>query len=126
MAFEVRVNGEKVWGTDDRVVRISGQSARGELFASGIAPTDGVVDFFVEFAVSPGVPRLDEIEDAKQAAIREVPEGTPTGTAPYEPAADANKPGQTSEDLSGSASAEAEVEEEDDDTGTAKPEFNLS
>jgi len=114
MAFEVRVNGEKVWGTEDRVVRISGQSARGEMFAAGIAPTDGVVDLFVEYGVSAGAPRLDEIEEAKQAFIREVPEGTLTGNAPYEPAEDANKPGQTSEDLSVSTSTEVEAEVEEE------------
>ena len=109
MTYEVRVNGEKVWSTDNRVVRISGQSARGEMFAAGIADTDGVVDLFVEEAVSAGTPRLDEIDDMKQAAIRSVPEGTIVGTPPYEPAADANKPGQTSEDLS-SSTIETETE----------------
>lgn len=104
MSFEVRINGQRVWSTDRQVTRIAMQGNRGEIGAAGIGPADGVVDLFVQ-EVAPGGPlRLDQVEAAQQAFIRDVAEGTETGTGTYTPAADANKqlqgdPPQRGEDI---------------------------
>jgi hypothetical protein len=91
VAFELRINGQRVWSSERQVTRISMQSGRGEIGAAGISPTDGVVDIFIE-EVSPGGPvRLDELDRARDEAIRDVDEGTQVGAPTYAPPLDANR-----------------------------------
>lgn len=92
--FQLRINGQQVWTSERQVTRIAMQSDRGEIGSAGLAPTDGVIDIFIE-EVQPGGPvRLDEIERARDEFVRNTPEGTTVGLPSYAPDTDANKPTQ--------------------------------
>lgn len=89
--FELRVNGQRVWSSKRQVTRLSVQSGRGEIGASGIGPDDGVIDVFIEEVAPAGPARLDQVEESQRQAVAATPSGLETGTAGYTPAKGANK-----------------------------------
>lgn len=81
--FVLRVNGETVATTDEQVIGIRVQTARGEVWSGGLAPNEGVADIILD-CVAPGGPRrLDQIEGQAMQDIRDrAVEGQSIGNNP--------------------------------------------
>jgi hypothetical protein len=81
--MEIRINGEKVWDTDEQVTGVAVQSARGELYRAGIS-TEGVLDLRVD-VVRPGdPPRLDQVEAQQRRETAARVEGQVSGPSELE------------------------------------------
>jgi hypothetical protein len=84
MSFEIRVNGETVWETDDHVLDVSVQSARGELARVGTAIDDAVLNIVANVATDGGPMRLDHLEALQREQARSFREGATAGTVAEE------------------------------------------
>lgn len=82
MAFEIRVNGEKAWDTEDHVLGISVQSARGEVARVGTAIDDAILNIVVDIATPGGPMRLDHLEALQAEQFRSFREGEVAGPTP--------------------------------------------
>lgn len=79
MSFEIRVNGEAVYTTDDHVIAASMNSAKGELAKTGISLDDSILDIRLEVATGGGNLRLDHVEALQREQRRELRKGDIAG-----------------------------------------------